>query len=165
MQKISLSKYFFSIGVTEDIDDPKYSKETGKKTQASSNKVKEKDSFDMESLTKYLKLLMNKVSELKRRSSEVSTTNNKSFRPSFFKKNNNSQLAKSSQSSNVLFNIEILDMDNLCSFHQEKHSENTCRQWNHNMNTMMANMIDTLLAEEQIEQSEETNEIVVIEES
>lgn len=110
-----------SIGVIEDINNPKGSKEVVKNNQASSSIAKEKYSFYMEILTKSLKLLTNEVSELKRQSCEESTTRNKSFKPSLFKKNNNSQLAKSSQSSNVVFNIEILGKDNLCTLHKEKH--------------------------------------------
>lgn len=64
-----------------------------------------------------------------------------------------------------MFNIEILGMDNFCTFHQEKHSEKTCPQWNHNMNTMMENLVGTLLIEETTEQNEETNEPVVTEDN
>jgi len=52
-------------------------------------------------------------------------------------------------------------MDNFCTFHQEKHYEKTCPQWNRNMNTMMENLVDTLLIEEQCDQNEETNKPVM----
>jgi len=61
-----VEKYLNSIGAIEDTDDHKNSKETCKKTKASSSKSKEKDSFDMEILTKSLKLLTNEVLELNR---------------------------------------------------------------------------------------------------
>ena len=50
-----------SIGVIEDTDDIKDSKETGKKTQASFTKDKEKYSFYMEILSNYLNILMNEL--------------------------------------------------------------------------------------------------------
>lgn len=58
------------------------------KPQDSSPKSKEKDSFDMVSLNKSFKMLTNAVFELKRNSSEASTTN-KSFNQ--FLKNSTNQ--------------------------------------------------------------------------
>lgn len=95
----------------------------------------------MEILAKYLKLLTNEVSELNRRSSEA-FIGSKLFKLPFMKKNNNNQLAKSAQSSNVLYNVESLGMDNFCTFHQERHLEKTCPQWNHNLNTMVTNFVE-----------------------
>jgi len=63
---LSIEKELLSIGVITNDDDSKESKEYGKKNQASSSRTKERDYFDMESLTKSLKFLTNKVSECKR---------------------------------------------------------------------------------------------------
>lgn len=60
-EALVFEKYLHSIGVIEHNDDPNDSKETFKKTQPSSGKSKEKDSFDMEILTKSLKLLTNEI--------------------------------------------------------------------------------------------------------
>lgn len=81
----------------------------------------------MENLTKYLKVLTNEVSKLERRSIEEITRNKFSKSP-FFKKNNNSQLAKSSYSSNSLFNDESRGMENYYTFHRKKHLERTFPQ-------------------------------------
>lgn len=37
--------------------------------------------------------------------------------------------------------------------------ENTCPQWNHNMKTMMVNLVDILLTEEEPEKNEETSKL------
>lgn len=64
---IVVEKELCSIGVIEDHDDSKDTKDAGKKNQDSSNKYKEKDSFNIENLSKYLKSLTNEVSKLKRK--------------------------------------------------------------------------------------------------
>lgn len=134
-----------SIGFIVDQEYSKYSKDTNKNSQCSSAKTKEKDTFDMGNLTKSLKLLINEVSKLERKSSEV-FKNNKSFK--LFLKENYNQLAKSVQSSNVVFNVENLGMYIYYTFHQDPHSEKTCLQWKHNMNVMVSNVIESLSAEE-----------------
>ena len=77
-----------------------------------------------------MKKLTNKVSELNRKTRERLLGS----KPAkiFFRKNKNPPV-KSTQSSNVNFNIEELGMENYCTFHQEAHSEKTCPQWIHNM--------------------------------
>lgn len=110
----------------------------------------------MEILTKSWKLIMNVVLELKRQLSEASPTSNKSSMLPLFKIINNSEQDTYFQSSNVMFNIKSLGMDNFSTFHEEKYFEKACPQWNHNMNTMMVNLVDTLLIEEHYEKNEET---------
>lgn len=64
-----------------------------------------------------------------------------------------------------MFNVENWGMDKFFTFHQEKHSKKTCPQWNHNMNSMMTNFVDTLLAYEKSKQTKEANESTITEES
>ena len=61
MEVTIAEKELCSIGAIDDHEDSKESKDIGKKYQASSIESKEKDSYDMESLAKYLKFLTNEV--------------------------------------------------------------------------------------------------------
>lgn len=70
-EAFALENYLWSIVVIEGYNDPKDSKEYGKKKKASSNRTKYKYYFDMERLVKSLNLLMNEVSESRRRPSEA----------------------------------------------------------------------------------------------
>lgn len=84
-EEIIIEKELRSIGVIVDQEDLKDPKDTSKKSQASSAKAKEIYHFDMDNLTMSLKFLTNKVSKLKRNSTE-DYNNNTSFK--LFLKNN-----------------------------------------------------------------------------
>lgn len=86
-----------------------------KKSQASSSKSHDKNYFDYEDLAKSLKHLTNNVYYLKRKKSESSFAS-KPYKP-FFKKSSNPPM-ELAQSSNVVFNVEQLGMDNYYTFHQ-----------------------------------------------
>jgi len=120
-QALVVEKDIDSIGFIIKSGNSKDTKVVGKKTQASSIKTKEKDSFDMEPLAKSLKILTNEVSKLKRKLSNEHN-NRKTSKLFIFRRNNNKQPSKSTQSSNFVFNVEILGMDNYCTFHHERHS-------------------------------------------
>lgn len=158
-EAIVVKKHLRSNGV---ITNQEYSKYTQNKPQTSSGKTKAKDSFDMDSLTNSLEKLTNEVSKLKKISSEASSSN-KSFKP-FFKKNTN-QLAKYAHISNVVFNVEVMGMENYYMFHQESHSEKTCSQWRYNMIAMITNFLEGQATEEQLEQSKEASEVASLEDN
>lgn len=80
-EAIFVEIYFHTIGVVNDDDEPKDSNETRRKYQASSGKAKEKDSSYIEILFRTVRELTNEILELKRRSSEPSTS---SKSPKFF---------------------------------------------------------------------------------
>lgn len=126
-EAIVVEKFLHAIGVITDDNESKYFKEIGRKSQPSSCKAKENDSIDIKSLTRIVKALTNEISELRRRSSEISTSRKPLKAFPFLRNNNNknNHPSKSVESLNVVLNIESMGMDNYCSFHQEYHSENT----------------------------------------
>ena len=121
VEAIAMEKELHAIGVIIADDESKDSKESCRKYQASSSKEKENDSSNIEIFTKTLKALTSEVLELKRRSSETSTSIKppKSFPFRRNNNNNNNQPIKYAQSLNVVLNIKSMGMDNYCSFHQE----------------------------------------------
>lgn len=56
-------------------------------------------------------------------------------------------------------------MDNYFSSHQEYHSEKSHPQWNHNMNALDEHIVDSLLVDDQVEQTKETYKPMAAEES
>lgn len=91
------------------------------------SKALEKEAIDLESLTHSIKYLSNELEYLKERSSET-TMRNKPPKFNLMRRNansgsNNNHPVMSAQSSNIVLNIESMEMDQYCSFHQEYHSK------------------------------------------
>lgn len=109
------------IGVIVDVEPAKYSKDTGKRSQASVSKAKEKETFDLESLTCTFKTLSNDLEELKQRSRETNVSrgppNFNLFRRDANFGSSSNQPANFAQSANIVLNIESMGMDQYCSYH------------------------------------------------
>lgn len=101
-----MEKYLRIIGFIIDVEPTKDSKDMGRRSQIAVNKVKEKETSEIETITRLLKFLKNKVEELKRRIIETTM----SSRPPILAKRKNmtsgsssGHPTKSAQSSNVFF--------------------------------------------------------------
>jgi len=96
--------------------------------------------------------MSNELEELKQRSSET-TVSSKPPRFNILRRDSisgssSNQSTKFVQILNVVLNVEIMGMDQYCSFHQEHHSEKTCPEWNHIMDTLAVPIIDVVISYE-----------------
>ena len=73
-EAIAIEKDLHATRVISDDELAKYSKDIGKRSQASVSKAKEKEESDVESLTRLLKSLTTKVVELKQWTSETTVS-------------------------------------------------------------------------------------------
>lgn len=95
-----------------------------------------------------------KVLKLKQRTTETEVNN----RPPRFSQSNNvtsgsssSHQAKSSQSFNVVFQVDQFLEDNYCTIHEEWHLDNPCPEWNQVMSTMASRLNDRFKASEKVQ--------------
>ena len=116
-------------------------KPTFKRNQPSTSKVgdKDKDTFDLQSLEKSLKLLTNEVSDLRRKGID-SVASSQNQRP-FFRRNA-PQNNRPQSNTNTGLNVEEIGKDDFCSFHQASHSERTCPQWINSMTVVVSQLLD-----------------------
>lgn len=161
-EAIVVEKDLCVIGVIIDDEPSKESKYTGKRSQASIRKAKEKEFSDLKILRHTIKSISNELEKLKQKSSET-TISSKPPRFNILRRAakfgcNNNQLDKSKQSLNIVLNVESMGMDQYCLFHQEYHLEKTCPQWNHNINSLVVYIIDTVLSDEKTDSGEEKEE-------
>lgn len=121
---ISIENELHDIRVISDDESTKDSKHMGKRYQTSVSKAKVKETNDLECLTSHIKSLATKIIELEKRKSENSVSRNP---PKFLFKGNsassssNNYSTKFVQSSNVVLNIEKIDTDSYCTFHNDHH--------------------------------------------
>lgn len=158
-----------AIGFIVDDEPTKNSKDTGKRSQASMSKAKEKESSNLESLTCLVQSLSNEMVELKHRSTKT-TVSRKPPRFKLFGRTTTScsssnQPTKSAQSSNFVFNIEHLSTDQYCSYYQERHSEKKFPQWNQAMSMLTTSIVDSVMVEKKNEPIEEKEEGIVADET
>lgn len=117
-----MEKEMRTIGVIVDDESPKESKDTSKRSQTSMRKVKEKEASDIKNLTCLIKSLTTELVELNQRKNMTTMSN----RPSRYLPKNNvasssssSQPTKSSQSSNLVLNLDKFMTDSYCVFHHK----------------------------------------------
>jgi len=120
-EAIDMEKDLCMIGVIVDDKTTKDSKDARRRSQATMSKVKEKETSEIETLTRLLKSLMTEVAKLKQRTTETTMSN----RPSSFarRKNvtsgsNSSHPTKYVQSSNVVFQTDLILKENIYEFHK-----------------------------------------------
>ena len=53
-------------------------------------------------------------------------------------------------------NLTEIGMENLCTFHQQPHSEKNCPQWINSMTLVMNQMLDSILTEEDEDEKKES---------
>lgn len=120
-------------GVIVDDEPAKDSKDTGRRSQTAMSKVKEKETSEIDTLTRLLKSLTTEVAELKQwitKTTVSSIPSNFARRKNVTSSSSSSHSAKSVQSSKVVFQTDLIAKDNFYEFHQARHSEKTCTDWN-----------------------------------
>lgn len=155
----TIEKDLCAIGFISNDKPINDSKDIGKMSQASMSKAKEKELSHIKTLTCLVKALSNEMEELKQSSSET-TISNKPPRFNLFRRttnfgSSNKQLTNFMPRSNVVLNIEHLDIDQYYSYHQEHHSEKMCPLQNQAMNILAMHLSDAVMVEEQIDPTEE----------
>ena len=66
----------------------------------------------------------------------------KIFNP-YYKKKEGSGKPQPPMNNSIVLNFNKEGMDNLCTFHQEPHSEKSCLQWINSMTLVMNKFLDT----------------------
>jgi hypothetical protein len=101
-------------------------------------KPPEKEPKDIDSVVKLVKKLSNEVVDLKKNVGEGSSRP-RTFHP-FFKRNDNPP--RPPEAPQIALNLDSFDKDNLCSYHQQNHSEKTCPQWVNSMTLVINQLLD-----------------------
>jgi hypothetical protein len=142
--KVSLAHNFEEAKVVEkeliSLDNHPASEETklvGKKPLLLT-KPPEKEPKDLDNMVKLVKKLSNEVVYLKKNIGEGSSKP-RPFHP-FFKRNENPP--KPPEVPSLTLNMDDFGMDNLCSYHQQNHSEKTCPQWVNSMTLVINQLLD-----------------------
>ena len=70
----------------------------------------------------------------------------KQYKPYYKKRDDNGQ-PKPPSHSPLTMNLTYVGMDNLCTFHQQPHSEKNCPEWINSMTLVMNQLLDSKLTE------------------
>ena len=106
------------------------------------SKPKEEQSYDYQGMLKMMQNLSNGIIDL-----EKGREAQKTYKPYYQKREDSNQL-KIPPPNSALVNITEVGGDNLCTFHQQPHSEKKCPQWLNSMTLVMNKLLDSKLTKD-----------------
>lgn len=130
-----------TIGLIKDNEPTKDSKDASKKSQVMARKGRDRESKDIETLTRLVKNLTTEVSELKQWKTDTFT---RSYLPRQRQGRNSSGINWSAQENvwSSVFNVDQCTDPKLCSFHEEHHPENFCSDWKQVENSIYSHTLN-----------------------
>ena len=106
---------------------------------------KDERSNELEGVVKMVQKLSNKIADM-----EKERESKKQFKPYYRRKDESGSSQPPTHSPSIMNLIEV-GMDNLCTFHQQPHSEKNCLQWINSMTLVMNQLLDSKLTNLEVE--------------